>query len=49
MIFDHVNTLINLSDIYYWRSVIFTARPFFLLYTCYNGPTFILTNYEANA
>ena len=28
MIFDHVNTVINLSDIYHWRFVIFTARPF---------------------
>ena len=47
--FHHVNTLINLSDIYCWRSIIFIAGPFFLLNTCYNGPTFILTNYGGNA
>ena len=47
--FYHVNALINLSDIYRWRSVIFIAGPFFLLYTCYNDPTFILINYGENA
>ena len=47
--FYHVNALINLSDVYHWRSIIFIAGPFFLLYTCYNGPTFILTNYGGNA
>ena len=39
--FYHVNTFINLSDVYRWRSVIFTAEPFFLLCTCYNGQTSI--------
>ena len=34
---------------YRWRSVIFIAGPFFLLCTCYNRPTFILTDYERNA
>ena len=47
--FYHVNTLINLSDVYHWKSVILTAGPFFLLYTCHDGPTFILTNYGRNA
>ena len=47
--FYHVNALINLSDVYRWRSVIFIVGLFFLLYTCYNGPTFILTNYGGNA
>ena len=46
--FYHVNTLINLSNVYRWRSVTFIARPFFLLHTCYNGPTFILTHYGGN-
>ena len=47
--FYYVNTLINLLDVYLWRSVTFTAGPFFLLCTCYNGPTFILLNYGENA
>ena len=42
--FYHVNTLINLSDIYSWRFTIFIVGPFFLLCACYNGPSFILTN-----
>ena len=46
--FYHVNTLINLSNVYRWRSVTFIAGPFFLLHTCYNGPTFILTHYGGN-
>ena len=46
--FYQVNTVINLSDIYRWRSVTFIARLFFLLRTCYNGPTFILTHYGGN-
>ena len=49
MIFSHVNTLTNLLDICCWKSIIFTAKPFFLMYTCYNGPTFILTAYGGNA
>ena len=47
--FYHVTTLNNLSDVYHWRSITFTPGPFFLLCTCYNGPTFILTNYGGNA
>ena len=46
--FYYVNTLINLLDVYRWRSVIFTIEPFFILCTCFNGPTFILTNYGRN-
>ena len=47
--FYHINTLINLSDVYHRRSVIFTTRPFFLLCIYYNIPTFIFTDYEGNA
>ena len=47
--FYHVNTLTNLLDVYHWRSVIFIVGPFFLLCTCYDGLTFILTNYGGNA
>ena len=47
--FYYVNTLINLSNVYRWRSITFTIGLFFLLYTCYNAPTFILTNYGGNA
>ena len=47
--FYHVNVLINLLDVYRRRSIIFTIGSFSLLCTCYNGPTFILTNYGGNA
>ena len=47
--FYYVNTLINLSNVYHWRSIIFTVEPFFLLCTCYDRPTFTLTNYGENA
>ena len=47
--FYHINTLINLSDVYHEKSVIFIVGPFFLLCTCYNGPTFILIDYGGNA
>ena len=47
--FYYVNTLINLSNVYRWRSITFTIGLFFLLCTCYNAPTFILTNYGGNA
>lgn len=47
--FYHVNTLINLSDVYCGSSIKFTAGPFFLWCTCYNRPIFILTNYGGNA
>ena len=30
--FYYVNTLINLSNVYCWRSIIFTIEPFFLVY-----------------
>ena len=47
--FYYVNTFICLSDVT-TRGLLYSLLDhFFLLCTCYNEPTFILTNYGGNA
>ena len=47
--FYHVNTFISLLDVIAGGLLYLLMDHFFLLCTCYNGLTFLLTNYGGNA